>query len=71
MGVVVGLQPELIDAISRDIAMNRSKLTQKMYHIGQKFTCAAFKETRKLAPDSVNHACFTLVSPRVQPRSEL
>lgn len=72
MGVVVGLQPEIIDAISREIAMTRSKVPQKMYHIGQKFTTTAFSRTQKLAPNSENHACFTLVNPKIKsPRSEL
>ena len=71
MGVVVGLQPELIDAISREVAMTRSKTMQKMYHIGQKFTTTAFRKTQKLAPNSENHACFTLVNPKIKPRSEL
>ena len=33
-GVVVGLQPELIDSLSRHIAYQKFKLTQKMFHIG-------------------------------------
>ena len=71
MGIVVGLQPELIDAISREVAMSRSKVAQKVYHIGQKFICPAFRKTQKLAPDSENHACFTLVNPKITFRSEL
>ena len=46
-----------------------------MYHIGQKFTSSAFSkipiERRKLAPNCENHACFTLVSPKIKPRSEI
>lgn len=46
-----------------------------MYHIGQTFTSSAFSkiphERRMPAPKGENHACFTLVSPTVKPRSEI
>jgi len=50
--------------------MTRSKKTaQKLYHIGQKFT--TFKRSQKLAPCEELHACFTLINPKVQRRSEV
>ena len=65
-GVVVGLQPVMIDAFARQIASIRAKTMQKMYHIGQTHISSAFAkipfEKRKLAPKSENHACFALVS---------
>ena len=51
--------------------MSRSKIAQKVYHIGQKFTSSAFSRTQKLAPNSENHACFTLVNPKITFRTEL
>lgn len=65
-GFVLGLQPLLIDAFSRMIAAQKSKLMQKMYHIGQTYSSSAFAKhpflNRKIAPQSENHACFVLVS---------
>ena len=53
-GVVVGLQPELIDAISHKIADSKSKLMQKMYHIGKTYSSSIFSkvavERLRLAP---------------------
>jgi len=37
-GIVVGLQPEIIDAISRELAQKRLKQMQKVFYIGEKYT---------------------------------
>lgn len=68
-GIVVSLQPNLIDTVSRQMAYARSKLLQKVYHIGPTYT----KEPSnvKLAPKSENKACFALVSPVPKKQSEV
>ena len=69
-GVVVGLQPELIDAISRQIAIQKSKVLHKIHSICPIYTSSVFQkmavERRKLAPKGENHACFTIVSPNTR-----
>ena len=56
--MVVGLQPNLIDAISHKIADSKTKLMQKMYHIGKTYSSSIFSkvavERLKLAPKSEN-----------------
>jgi len=76
-GIVVGLQPELIDAFSLYVAQNKFKLLQKMYHVGQTYVSNTFAKIRVaqerlcLAPQGQTQVCFALVNPNFKSRSEL
>ena len=75
-GVVVGLQPELIDAIARHVAHAKQRTTQKVYCIGQTFQPSANQaiqyEKMKLAPKGTTNACIALLNPGAEAsRSEI